>query len=290
MKKKRLKIKFGLFLSLVLILGTLLGLYLGFCKGGSYNKIEIQPKAPAEETPSEEAPSEEPSSEEAPPAEQPPEEEIPAEPVSEEQTEAEEKISVDWGKYNPEENLAGENWALTLISSKYPIGKAYSPSLETVTDSSSVTADGRVAEAYKKMYAAAAADGLVLTPYSGYCNYQRQQSLFDSKADAFVLQGKTKEEAEAEASKRVERGGCSENNAGLAVDIISASAGFASTKEYSWLTENAHKYGFVLRYPENKTEVTGMIFQPWHWRFVGAEAAAEMKAKNLCLEEYLKAE
>lgn len=282
MKKKRLKIKFGLFLSLVLILGTLLGIYLGFCEGGSYNKIEIQPKAPVQETPPEEAPSEE-----QPPA---PEEEIPDEPVSEEQTEEEKKPSVDWGKYNPEENLAGENWALTLISSKYPIGKSYSPSLETVTDSSSVTADGRVAEAYKKMYAAAAADGLVLTPYSGYCNYQRQQSLFDSKTDAFVLQGKTKEEAEAEASKRVEKGGCSENNAGLAVDIISASAGFASTKEYTWLTENAHKYGFVLRYPENKTEITGMIFQPWHWRFVGAEAAAEMKAENLCLEEYLKAE
>ena len=70
----------------------------------------------------------------------------------------------------------------------------------------------------------------------------------------------TYDEAVANAEKRIEPAGSSENGAGLSVDIISASAGFASTNEYKWLTENAHNYGFVLRYPEDKVETTGMIF------------------------------
>ena len=104
-----------------------------------------------------------------------------------------------------------------------------------------------------------------------------------------MLQNMTKEEAEANAQKRIEPAGCSENGAGLSVDISSASAGFASTNEYKWLTENAHNYGFILRYPEDKTDVTGMIYQPWHWRYVGIDAAQEMKQTNKCLEEYLGA-
>ena len=86
---------------------------------------------------------------------------------------------------------------------------------------------------------------------------------------------------------RIPPAGYNENGAGLAIDFAPASADFASTQEFQWLIMNAHKYGFVLRYPEGKTEITGMIYQPWHWRYVGVEAATEMKEKNLCLEEYL---
>jgi D-alanyl-D-alanine carboxypeptidase len=99
----------------------------------------------------------------------------------------------------------------------------------------------------------------------------------------------SEEEAKINTEKRIEPAGCSENGAGLAVDIVSASAGFASTPEYQWLEQNAHKYGFVLRYPQDKTEITGIIYQPWHWRYVGIDAATEMKENNLCLEEYLGA-
>ena len=99
----------------------------------------------------------------------------------------------------------------------------------------------------------------------------------------------SEEEAKQSAAKRVEPAGCSETGAGLSVDVISASAGFSSTNEYKWLVANAHNFGFILRYPEDKTEITGMIYQPWHWRYVGIEAATEMKEQNLCLEEYLGA-
>ena len=185
--------------------------------------------------------------------------------------------------------LNSENWATTLISKKYPLGKTYTPTLAPVLEGSSVTADTRVSDAYKLMYADALTQGIVLTPYSGYCSYSRQQSNYENKVQAFILQGMTEDEAKANAEKRIEPAGSSENGAGLSVDIVSASAGFASTNEYKWLVDNAHKYGFVLRYPEDKTDITGMIYQPWHWRYVGIDVANEMKSNNLCLEEYLKA-
>lgn len=272
MKKRRLKIRFALLISLALILGLLSILYAVFCRDGDYNsaKIETTIEATTESTT-------------APPVE---------EPVTEEPTSLPEELSaktnVVWDKYSPIENLAGENWALTLISKKFPLDKSYLPTLSPVIEGSSVTSDTRVSDAYKLMYDDALAQGYVLTPYSAYCSYNRQQTNFDNKVQAFMLQGMTEDEAKQNAEKRIEPAGCSENGAGLSVDIISASAGFASTAEYKWLTENAHKYGFVLRYPEDKTDVTGIIYQPWHWRYVGIDAATEMKESNLCLEEYLK--
>lgn len=284
MKKKRLKIKIYLFASLVVILGMLTVLYAAFCKGKGYNRIKVElesvTQAPSSTEPSTEAPTE------AVVPEEP--------PVSEEEStsEAEEESTdppVDWSNYNPVDILSSENWSLTLINRSHPLAKSYSPSLAPVIEGSSVTADSRVAEAYQKMYNDALAQNVILTPYAGYCSYSRQQTNYDNKVQAFMLQNMTKEEAEANAQKRIEPAGCSENGAGLSVDISSASAGFASTNEYKWLTENAHNYGFILRYPEDKTDVTGMIYQPWHWRYVGVDAAKEIKQTNKCLEEYLGA-
>lgn len=273
MKKRRLKIRFYLLISLVVILGTLSILYVAFCRGKGYNEILVDlPETTTEYI-----------------------EETPVEPeeITEESTtlpeETTTKAPVKWDKYNPQDDLAGENWALTLISKKYPLGKSYSPTLAPVVENSSITADSRVAEAYKTMYADALKQNIVLTPYAGYCSYNRQKTNYDNKVNAFTLQGMTYEDAVANAEKRIEPAGSSENGAGLSVDIISASAGFASTDEYKWLTENAHNYGFILRYPEDKVETTGMIFQPWHWRYVGVTAATEMKNDNQCLEEYLGA-
>lgn len=282
MKKRRLQIKIFLLSALVLILGVLLALYMAFCRGGDYNEVKIE--APTESTtlsttqgtdePSSDV-NYEPSQEEAP---------------NENSTEAEESSSnapVIWDTYDPAVELSGENWALTLINRTYPLDKKYSPTLSPVVEGSSVTADSRVSEAYQLMYAEASKEGYVLTPYSAYCSYQGQQTIYNNKIQSFIFQGMTEEEAKQNAEKRIEPAGCSENGAGLSVDIISASAGFSSTDEYKWLTQNAFKYGFVLRYPDDKTDVTGIIFQPWHWRYVGIEAATEMKNNNQCLEEYL---
>lgn len=286
MKRRRLKIKFALAVSLIVIMSILCILYVVFCRGKGYNSVELPtskdttaeitpetPTEPVDETPAE--PADEPSSE--------PEGEPSSDDTAEEPTEA----PIVWTSYKPIDVLNGDNWALALINKNYTLEKTYAPVLAPVIDGSSVTADSRVAEAYQAMYNDALEKGFILTPYAGYCSYQRQQTNFDNKVQAFVLQGLTREEAELNAEKRVEQGGCSENNAGLAVDVISASAGFASTDEFKWLAENAHNYGFVLRYPDDKTEITGMIYQPWHWRYVGVEAAQQMKAANQCLEEYL---
>lgn len=275
MKKRRLKIRLALLVALVSILGLLLILFAIFCRDGNYNEVEITTTETTTEAVTE-----------------PPVTEDTTENQEESTTLPEEtttKPPVKWENYSPIDVLNSENWATTLISKKYPLGKTYSPTLSPVIEGSSVTADTRVSDAYKLMYADALAQGYVLTPYSAYCSYSRQQTNYDNKVQAFVLQGMTEDEAKTNAEKRVEPAGCSENGAGLSVDIISASAGFASTDEYKWLVANAHKYGFILRYPEDKTDITGIIYQPWHWRYVGVDVANEMKSNNLCLEEYLNA-
>lgn len=137
------------------------------------------------------------------------------------------------------------------------------------------------------MYAAAKLSGCVLTPYSGYHTYALQETTYTRKVNFYVNKGMSAEEANQKASAQVLPAGCSEHNAGLSMDIVSASSDFINTKEYKWLCENAHNYGFILRYPEDKTAITGMNFEPWHWRYVGTQAAKEMKEKNQCLEEYL---
>lgn len=275
MKRKQSKIKLFLLAALVSILGLLVILYAVFCRGGEYNKVNININQVENSTVPQETPTEE-------------------NPASEENTsenseeKPEEKPAVDWAKYDPEKVLKGENWHLALISKKYPLDRNYLPATSIILESSKVTVDSRVAEAYKKMYDTAKADGVTLTPYSGYCSYQTQKTMYNNKLQSF-LTGMSEEEAKTNTEKRIEPAGCSENGAGLAVDIGSASAGFASTQEFKWLTLNAHHYGFILRYPEDKTETTGMIYQPWHWRYVGIDAATEIKENNLCLEEYLGA-
>ena len=273
MKKKQAQIRMFLLVALVAILGLLIILYVAFCRDGDYNQVKININPVKDVTTPQETPTEaSTNSEEAP---------------SEASTEPE-KPATNWEKYEPDDVLKGENWALALINKKYPLDRNYLPSTAPVIESSKVTADTRVAESYKKMYDAAKSEGIILTPYSGYCSYQAQKTMYNNKLQSF-LTGMSEEEAKAKTEMRIEPAGCSENGAGLAVDIVSASTGFASTSEFEWLMKNAHHYGFILRYPEDKTEITGMIYQPWHWRYVGETATTEMKEQNLCLEEYLGA-
>ena len=268
MKKRRLKIRLFLLVSLVVILGMLSLLYAILCRGKGYNKIPID----LAETTTEAIV------------------ETTTEPVQEITTEPEETTTqapVQWDNYKPQNELAGENWALTLINKKYPLEKSYSPTLAPVIDGSDIKVDARVAEAYKLMYADALSQNIVLTPYAGYYSFNRQKDNYDNKVNSLISNGMTYEEAVLNTEKRIGAAGTNESGAGLSVDIVKASSSFASDNEYKWLTENAHTYGFVLRYPEDKQEITGMIFQPWHWRYVGVTAATEMKNNNQCLEEYL---
>lgn len=180
-----------------------------------------------------------------------------------------------------------EKWNLAIINTKYPLPDSYAPTLSNAINGSNIQLDSRVSERYAEMYAAAKLSGCVLTPYSGYHSYALQETNYNRKVNFYVNQGISAEEASQKASAQVLPAGCSEHNAGLAMDIVSASSDFINTKEYKWLCENAYNYGFILRYPEDKTAITGMNFEPWHWRYVGTQAAKEMKEKNQCLEEYL---
>ncbi len=149
--------------------------------------------------------------------------------------------------------------------------------------------DSRAAAAYEKMYAAAKEDGYYLTPCSGYRSYSTQKRLYNEFYYDYINQGYSSEEAHNLTSKRRNPAGSSEHNIGICMDIICAasSANFQNTDEYAWLCENAADYGFILRYPEDKVDVTGVKFEPWHWRYVGVDNAHAIKNSGLCLEEYL---
>ena len=275
MKRKQSKIKLFLLVALVSILGLLVILYAVFCRGGEYNKVNININQVENSTVPQETPTEE----------NPASEETPTEENSEENPE--EKPATSWEKYEPDEVLKGENWHLALISKKYPLDRNYLPATSIILESSKVTVDSRVAEAYKKMYDTAKADGVTLTPYSGYCSYQTQKTMYNNKLQSF-LTGMSEEEAKINTEKRIEPAGCSENGAGLAVDIGSASAGFASTQEFKWLTLNAHHYGFILRYPEGKKEETGENPRTYTYRYVGIPHAIYINEQQICLEEYIE--
>lgn len=222
-------------------------------------------------------------------------EEQTAEPQTEPQTEpaAEEPQAVPETKAAEKKSATvipitdAEKWNLAIINTKYPLPDSYAPTLSNAINGSNIQLDSRVSEHYAEMYAAAKLSGCVLTPYSGYHTYALQENTFNRKVNFYVNKGMSAEEANQKASAQVLPAGCSEHNAGLAMDIVSASSDFINTKEYKWLCENAYNYGFILRYPEDKTAITGMNFEPWHWRYVGTQAAKEMKEKNQCLEEYL---
>ncbi len=277
--RREYKIKSRLLIALAAILGFFGLLYIILCHDGSYNEIKIDTNRAIETTTQAASGKDSKAKDEDNKA-------------SDEETKENDEndspaVSVKWSDYDALEELQGESWSLTLINSDYSIGKSYSPNLTPLISGSTKSADSRVSEAFSKMYKAAQDDDIVLTPYSAYTSYSGQQLTYDNKVNAFISQGMSEEEATEKALMRVDPGGCSENNAGLSVDIVSASSGFASTNEYAWLADNAHKYGFVLRYPEDKTDITGKIYQPWHWRYVGIDAAVQMKEQNLCLEEYL---
>ena len=181
------------------------------------------------------------------------------------------------------------DWRLILVNRDYILPDGYKPELANAVDGGfdDVYLDERVAPYYNEMYKAAYEDGIHLVPISGYRSVERQSNNFERKINYYIDQGYDKVEATQKAATIILPPGTSEHNAGLAMDICSLEQNFEDTEEFEWLCENAADYGFILRYPEDKQDVTKIIYEPWHWRYVGVEAAKEMKASGECLEEYL---
>ena len=182
------------------------------------------------------------------------------------------------------------SWKLICLNKNRYIGSSVEKTINlSYVAGSGELMDSRAARAYEQMYDAAAADGIYLTPCSGYRSYSTQKRLYYEFYYQYINQGYSSEEAHALTSKRRNPPGSSEHNIGICMDIIcaSSSANFQNTQAYAWLDANAHNYGFILRYPEDKVSVTGVKYEPWHWRYVGVENAAAIKNSGLCLEEYL---
>lgn len=181
------------------------------------------------------------------------------------------------------------DWRLTLINKQHPIPDDYDFKLGTFT--SGMRCDERVIEDLLLMMQAAKVDGLNLVVRSPYRTSDHQEDNFNDRIKSYMRQGLSYLEAYKATSRVITVPGCSEHEVGLALDITSDNyipllQGFADTEEGKWLEEHGHEYGFILRYPAGKEYITGIEYEPWHFRYVGREAAAVMKAENICLEEF----
>ena len=186
-------------------------------------------------------------------------------------------------------NMDVADWRMILVNRDYILPDGYMPELENAVEGaySEQKLDYRVAPYYNAMYQAALDDGVELVPISGYRSVERQTRNFENKIQKYIDEGYSEIEATQMAATIILPPGTSEHNAGLAMDICSLYESFEDTEEFEWLSENAADYGFILRYPEDKQDITKIIYEPWHWRYVGVEAAQAMKASGECLEEYL---
>lgn len=144
-------------------------------------------------------------------------------------------------------------------------------------------------EDLEKMISDAKQEGIKLWISSGYRSIDLQAKLFNRQIDREKSKAViSQEDAEKHAAMVVARPGTSEHNTGLAVDFNGVEDNFYTTCEYKWLTDNAHTYGFIERYQEKWKDITGVIYEPWHFRYVGKETAKKIKESGLCLEEYIK--
>lgn len=182
-----------------------------------------------------------------------------------------------------------------IVDESSPIDASYEPenlvSLNTIPNGESVFLRRDAAESFISMLAAMAQDGLAVIPVKGYASYQAQNEALSDSVDKFIAAGCSSSEANQKASERLLKPGADEAQLGTSVDI-SAEANsvenFVSTEQYQWINNNAHKFGFIIRYTADKQKITGIAAKPWHIRFVGVQAAEYMKSNKLCLEEYVK--
>jgi D-alanyl-D-alanine carboxypeptidase len=188
-----------------------------------------------------------------------------------------------------ETTFNSDDWKLVLVNKQHPIPDDYEFELGTI--SGSMQCDERVIAPLFDMLKAARADGVNLIVCSPYRDIDRQTMLFGNKVDRYMGGGMSYMDAYNLASQAVTVPGSSEHQIGLAVDIItdgysSLDEGFGDTAAGKWLADNSAKYGFILRYPSGKEEITSIEYEPWHFRYVGVDAANVITDNGLCLEEF----
>lgn len=179
-----------------------------------------------------------------------------------------------------------EDWKLILVNRTNPVPDNYQVQLTELSNGKKV--DSRIYPELQQMFDDARTAGLALFVREGYRTNEEQQQILDERIQEYENQGDSKKDAQKAAEEYVALPGTSEHQLGLSVDINADTQKCSSDAVYQWLDENAYKYGFIKRYPADKTDITGISNEPWHYRYVGKEAAKTMKEQNLCLEEYLQ--
>lgn len=183
------------------------------------------------------------------------------------------------------------DWNLILINKQHPIPEDYQFDLGTITGN--LQCDERIIPDLLDMLKQAKQDGIDLTICSPYRNLEHQQQLFEKKINIYMTQDSMSYlEAYKLASQAVTVPGASEHQVGLALDIYTPTyknldAGFGNTEAGKWLAAHCSEFGFILRYPEGKEYVTGIEYEPWHFRYVGKEAAQEITSQQITLEEFV---
>lgn len=197
-----------------------------------------------------------------------------------------------------------DGWALYVIGNNNPLPEDFSVVTKKVTEDKEL--DERCADYAVEMLEAAKEDGINLLVFSAYRSVQRQEENLQDYIDSLIIKGWPEDDAIVQAHREIALPGHSEHNAGLAMDIISDDYWYDHTEldyhfeelpHFDWLIDNSWKYGFILSYPKDKEEITGFIYEPWHYRFVGLYHAekihdiyvetGEMLSLNEYVEEYV---
>jgi D-alanyl-D-alanine carboxypeptidase len=176
-------------------------------------------------------------------------------------------------------------WNLILVNKWNSIPDDYEVELMELTNGQLV--DKRIYPELQEMFDAARSENIYPIAGSGYRTEKKQKSLMKEKVAEYKAKGLSQGEARAKAEAWVAVPGTSEHQIGLSIDINADRTQSTGNDVYEWLRKNSYKFGFILRYPADKTDITGVINEPWHYRYVGKEAAAQIYKRGICLEEYL---
>lgn len=177
-------------------------------------------------------------------------------------------------------------WNLILVNDQYYIPNNYTVKLATLENGERV--DSRIVSALNDMFEAAEQEDVYMVVADGYRTKKAQQDMLDEKVEEYKEKVLLEPVAKWMAKKWVAIPGTSEHQLGIAVDINADAVNSSGTEVYEWLAKHAYEYGFVQRYPSDKADITGINYEPWHYRYVGEDAAKTMVEKNLCLEEYVE--
>ena len=185
---------------------------------------------------------------------------------------------------------------MVLVNHQVPMPEDYTFDTKECGSATAInkTLQTEAADAFLEMQAAAAADGVTVWMQSGYRSVDYQTTLYNNKTQQFLDQGYDEPAARELAANIVNPPRYSEHNCGLAADLncpeyTALETGFEETAAFDWLCQNAETYGFILRYPKGEAAeaVTEITYEPWHWRYVGAENAARINASGLIFEQYI---